>query len=166
MTPTTIAMQIMGTILLHTAFFSALLLDMFCDMTTEEVIEANVTCATWFEVTATDVSDEGSTASCTEDVLECSGNPKTNVSWSAEKVTAWVCFRARNFFYSDLNPVPRCHVKDSRGIACSPIVCTAASAIRGRTSRTLAPNPPTWSTQYIKKGNHRAPLQTTVPMQR
>lgn len=88
MTPTTIATHTMGTILLHREFFSTLLFVMFCGIITEDVIEANGTCATGFEVTVTDVSDEGSTTLCTEDVLKWSGNPRASVSWSAERVAA------------------------------------------------------------------------------
>lgn len=46
MTLTTRAMHMMGTNLLHSICFSALPFEMLWDMTTEVVIEANVTLAT------------------------------------------------------------------------------------------------------------------------
>lgn len=50
MTLTTRAMQTIGTNLLHSICLpAALLLEMFSAMTTEVVIEANETFATWFE---------------------------------------------------------------------------------------------------------------------
>jgi hypothetical protein len=65
------------------------------------------------------------------------------MSWSVVGRTC-ASFRASKYLFSSpWYMKPRCHVSDSHGIACSPIACTAASAINGLTSLTCEPNPPT-----------------------